>query len=196
MKILAIADIHGDLGLVKKVEKLVKKEKVDLVLLGGDQTWFEQPVNKLVSPIAKVPTLMVHGNHEPESLVKAWEKMYPNVTNLHAKSFEKNGIGFFGTGTTDWGFKEDAKQIFKELKKGHNEIKNFKKKVMVSHGPPAGSKIELMGFPGSYGVRKAMDKFKPDYVICGHIHEGGGIIEKIGNSKVVNVARKPFIFEI
>jgi predicted phosphodiesterase len=89
MKVLAIADIHGDLGLVKKVEKLVKKEKVDLVLLGGDQTWFQQEADKLVSPIAKVPTLMVHGNHEPEELVKMWEKMYPNVTNLHAKGLEK-----------------------------------------------------------------------------------------------------------
>ena len=196
MKILAIGDIHGDLGLVRKIEKIVKKEKIDMVLLAGDQTWFEQDVNKLVSPIAKVPTLMIHGNHEPESLIKMWEKMYPNVTNLHKNHHVKNGVGFFGSGTTDWGFKGDTEQVFKELKKGHNKIKDFKKTVMVAHCPPAGSKIELLGLPGSYGVRKAIDKFKPTYVICGHMHEGGGIIEKIGNSKVINVARKPFIFEI
>jgi len=53
-----------------------------------------------------------------------------------------------------------------------------------------------MGFPGSRGVRKALDKFKPDFLICGHIHEGGGITEKIGKTTVINVARKPKIFEI
>ena len=67
---------------------------------------------------------------------------------------------------------------------------------MLSHCPPSGSKIELLGFPGSNGVRKAIDKFKPDFVICGHMHEGAGLKEKFGNTKVINVARYPHIFEI
>lgn len=196
MKILAISDIHGDTGLVKKIEKLAKKEKVDLIIVAGDQTWFSQPVEKLVSPLAKKQTLMIHGNHEDESLIKMWEKMYPNLTNIHSKHLEKKGIGFFGSGTTDWGLKEEAEQVFQELKKGHDKIKNLKKKIMISHSPPFGSAVELMGFPGSYGVRKAIDKFNPDFLICGHIHEGGGIIEEIGKTKVMNVSRTPTIFEI
>jgi hypothetical protein len=196
MKILAIADIHGDTGLVKKIEKLAKKEKVDIIILAGDQTWFGEPVEKIVSPIAKKPTLMIHGNHESEELVKMWEQMYPNLKNIHKKHLEKNKIGFFGSGTTDWGFKEDAEQVFKELKQGHDKIKHLNKKVMIQHCPPVGSMIELLGFPGSYGVRKAIDKFHPDVLICGHIHEGGGIIEQIGKTKVMNVARTPIIFEI
>ena len=196
MKILAIADIHGDLSLVKKVEKIAKKEKVDMILLGGDQTWFEQRVDKLVEPLTKQPTLMVHGNHEPESLVKKWENIYPNIKNLHRKHHIQENIGFFGSGTTDWGFVEDEKQVFDELNYAHKKIKHLDKKVMLTHGPPSGSKIELLGFPGSRGVRKAIDKFKPDFVICGHIHEGAGLKEKIGNTKVINVARTPTIFEI
>lgn len=196
MKILAISDIHGDSGLVKKVEKLAKKENVDMIILAGDQTWFEQPVEKIVSPIAKKLTLMIHGNHESEELIKMWEKMYPNIKNMHQKHHEEKGIGFFGSGTTDWGFKEDSEIVFEELKKGHKKIKNLKKKIMISHCPPEGSAIELLGFPGSYGVRKAIDKFHPDIVICGHIHEGGGLVEQIGDSKVINVSRTPTIFEI
>ena len=196
MKILAIGDIHGDTGLVKKVEKLAKKEKVDMILLAGDQTWFGQPVEKIISPIAKKPTLIIHGNHESEELIKMWEKMYPNLKNIHKKHLEREGIGFFGSGTTDWGFKDDSEQIFKELKQGHEKIKHLKKKVMIQHCPPVGSKIELLGFPGSYGTRKAIDKFQPDILICGHMHEGGGIIEQIGKTKVMNVARTPTIFEI
>jgi uncharacterized protein len=196
MKILAIADIHGDLSLVKKIEKLAKKEKVDMILLGGDQTWFQEKVEGLVKPLTNQPTLMIHGNHEPEALVKKWEKIYPNVKNLHKNHHIQNEIGFFGSGTTDWGFVEDEKQVFEELKYAHKKIKHLDKKVMLSHCPPSGSKIELLGFPGSNGVRKAIDKFKPDFVICGHMHEGAGLKEKFGNTKVINVARYPHIFEI
>jgi len=196
MKILAVGDIHGDLGLVKKVEKLARKEKVDLILLAGDQTWFGEKVEGLVAPIAKKRTLMIHGNHETEDLVKMWEKIYPNVKNLHQNHHEEKGVGFFGSGTTDWGFKEDGDQVFKELKKGHDKIKHLNKKIMLSHGPPIGSAIELLGFPGSYGTRKAIDKFSPNILICGHMHEGAGLIEKIGKTTVMNVARTPTIFEI
>jgi len=196
MKILAISDIHGDLGLVKKVEKIIDKEKVDLVILAGDQTWFERMDKGLVGPLTKNQTLIIPSNHETEGTIKIWEKEYPNLKSLHNKPFKKGDIGFFGSGTVDWGFKEDSEKIFEELKNSHEKIKNFKKKVMVTHCPPSRSSIELMGFQGSYGIEKAIKKFSPDILICGHIHEGGGLIEKIHKTKVINVSRTPTIFEI
>lgn len=196
MKILAISDIHGDLSLVRKVEKLIDKENVDLVILAGDQTWFEKMEKGLVGPLTKKPALIIPSNHESEETIQMWEKMYPNLKNIHKKNFKKDDVGFFGSGTVDWGFKEDSKKVFEELKNSHEKIKNLKKKVMITHCPPAGSAIEELGFPGSYGIKKAIDKFSPDVLICGHIHEGGGLIEKIKNTKVINVARTPTIFEI
>ena len=197
MKILAIADTHGDSALIKKVGKLAKKEKVDLVLHGGDLTWFGENSKGIIKPITDNAELFfVHGNHDPKEILKTIEEKYSKAKSIHEKYKIKNNIGFFGSGTTDWGFKEDADQVFKELKRGHEKIKNMKKKVMIQHCPPVGSAIELLGFPGSYGTRKAIDKFKPDVLVCGHIHEGGGIIEQIGKTKVINVARTPTIFEI
>jgi len=67
---------------------------------------------------------------------------------------------------------------------------------MITHEPPSESLIELLGFPGTYGIKKAIERFKPNFLICGHIHEGGGLIEKIGETTVMNVARTPLIFEI
>jgi len=196
MKILAISDIHGDLRLVKKLEKLIDKEEVDMVLLAGDQTWFSQNTKDLVGPLTKKPALIIPSNHENEETIKSWEKMYPNLKNIHKKSLKINGIGFFGSGTMDWGSKENSKKIFKELKDSHEKIKNLHKKIMVTHVPPSGSKIELMGFPGSEGVKKAIKKFSPNFLICGHIHEGGELIEKIYETTVMNVSRSPTIFEI
>ena len=196
MKILAISDIHGDLGLVKKVEKLANKEKVDLIILAGDQTWFEKSTKNLIGPLTKKPTLIIPGNHETEETIEEWEKTYPNLINLHKKSFQKGGVGFFGSGTLEWGLINEKSPTYKELKSAHQKIKHLKKKVMLTHEPPTGSKAELLGFPGSYGIKKAIDKFSPDVLICGHIHEAGGLIEKINNTKVINVSRSPTIFKI
>ncbi len=196
MKILAISDIHGDIGLVKKVEKLIDKEKIDLVILAGDQTWFEQNTKNLVGPLTKKPTLIIPSNHESEETLKMWEKMYPNLKSIHKNSFEKEGVGFFGSGTLEWGMINKKSPVYEELKMGHKKIKHLSKKIMVTHEPPSGSAIELLGFPGTYGIAKAIEKFKPNFLICGHIHEGGGLIEKIHGTKVMNVSRTPTIFEI
>jgi len=196
MKILAIADIHGDTGLVKKIEKLIDKEKIELVILAGDQTWFSQNTKNLVGPLTKKRALIIPSNHESEETIEMWEKMYPNLKSVHKKSHQEGDIGFFGSGTLEWGMKNKKSPVYEKLKKAHEKIKHLKKKVMITHEPPSESLIELLGFPGTYGIKKAIERFKPNFLICGHIHEGGGLIEKIGETTVMNVARTPLIFEI
>lgn len=198
MKILAIADTHGDSSLVKMIGEIADKENVDLILHAGDITWFNRKENGILKPLTKKgrEIFMIHGNHDSTTTISDLSKVYSGVIDLHKKGIEKEGVGFFGSGTTDWGFKEDSQIVLRELTLGHKNIKHLKKKIMISHCPPVGSAIELMSFPGSYGVRKAIKKFKPDFVICGHIHEGGGLIEEIEGTKVINVAFSPTIFEI
>lgn len=198
MKILAISDTHGDTRLIKKVAQIAKKEKIHLILHAGDLTYFDKEQKGLLGPLTENnrEVLMVHGNHESEETLNRLSKIYPLAKSVHSKGIEKNNVGIFGSGTTDWGFIEDSKKIFKELKKGHEKVKKLEKKIMISHSPPAGSAIESLGFPGSYGVRKAIDQFKPDFLICGHIHEGGGLVEKLGSTTVINAAFTPIIFEI
>ena len=74
--------------------------------------------------------------------------------------------------------------------------KDAKRKVMVTHMHPSGSKAEMFGFPGSIAIRKAVDKFKPEILIDAHIHEAGGMEETLGSTRVINVSRKEKIFEI
>ena len=46
-KILAIGDIHGDTGLVKKLAAKAKEENVDVIILAGDLTMAEQSIKNL-----------------------------------------------------------------------------------------------------------------------------------------------------
>ena len=198
-KILAVGDIHGDTGLVKKLAKKAKEENVDLVILTGDLTFAEQSTKNLVGPFvkAKKKVLLIHGNHESVATVDFLAEMYPNTKNIHGYSFVKNDLGIFGAGGADMGVNIIREsEIFNLLKKGHERVKNSKKKIMVTHMHPKGSKSEFSGFEGSKAVEKAIRKFKPDIAICSHIHEASGVEEYFGKTKVINVSRKAKIFEI
>ena len=199
IKILAVGDIHGDTGLSKKLAEKAKKENVDLVILAGDMTWAEQSLKGIIGPFvkAKKQVLLIPGNHETVATADFLAEMYSPTKNLHGYSFVKGDLGVFGAGGGDMGihFIKDP-EIFKLLKKGHEKVKNLKKKIMVTHMHHKGSKSEFSGFPGSKAVKKAIKEFKPNILISAHIHEAGGIEEKIGKTKVINVSRKPKIFEI
>jgi len=199
-KILAVGDLHGDERFAKKLAKKAKDENVDLVIIAGDLTWLEQSTKNLIGPFVKEnkEVLLIPGNHETMATIKLLTETYPKTKHIHGYSIKKNDVGIFGAGyesSTGPFFVEDE-EIFRTLKKGNEKIKKLKKKIMVTHAHPKGSVAEFSGFPGSKAVRKAIKEFKPDILIAGHIHEAGGLQEKIGKTKVIHVARKPKIFEI
>lgn len=198
-KILAVGDIHGDTGLVKKLAEKAKKEDVDLVILAGDLTFAETSIKNMIGPFvkAKKQVLLIPGNHESTATVDFLADLYPNTKNIHGYSFVKGDLGVFGAGSGDIGINtvRDS-EIFTLLKKGHEKVKNLKKKIMVTHMHPKGSKAEFSGFIGSKAVKKAIKAFNPNILIDAHIHEASGIEEKIGKTKVINVSRKEKIFEI
>jgi uncharacterized protein len=197
-KILAVGDIHGDTGLVKKLAERAKKENVDLVILAGDLTFAELSTKNLIGPFvkAKKQVLLIPGNHESAATVDFLAEMYPNTKNIHGYSFRKGDVGVFGAGGGNVFIYTPDKEIFEMLKKGHESVKNAKKKIMVTHMHPHGGKSEFSGWPGSISVRKALKEFKPNILINAHIHEAGGIEEKIGKTRVINVSRKAKIFEV
>ena len=197
-KILALGDIHGDTGLVKKLAEKAKKENVDLIILAGDITFVEQSTKNLIGPFvkAKKQVLLIPGNHESFATADFLAEMYSGTKNIHGYSFKKNNLGIFGAGGGDVINVTPDKEIFDLLKKGHENIKDLKKKIMVTHMHHKGSKAEFSGFPGSRAVKKAIKEFKPDILISAHIHEAGGLQEKIGKTEIINVSRKAKIFEI
>ncbi|VVB84058.1 Calcineurin-like phosphoesterase [uncultured archaeon] len=198
-KILAIGDIHGDTGLVKRLAEKAVKENVDLVILAGDFTFLDQSTKNLIGPFikAKKQVLLIPGNHESTATADFLAEMYPNTKNIHGYSFKKDNVGIFGAGAGDVGINyiKDS-EIFNLLKKGHENVKDSEKKIMVTHMHPEGSKAEFSGFPGSKAVKKAIKEFHPDVLITAHIHEASGMEEQMGNTKVINVSRKEKIFEI
>ncbi|MCK4522324.1 MAG: metallophosphoesterase [Nanoarchaeota archaeon] len=200
LKILAAGDIHGDVGLAKKLAERAEKEKVDLVILCGDITYADQSTKNLIGPFVKKheKILLVPGNHETVATADFLADVY-GIKNIHGYSVKYKDTGIFGCGGANIGLAQiDEKELYGLLKKGFDKIKYLKKKIMVTHVHPSGTKMEKFTrfFPGSTGVKRAVEKLKPDILLCSHVHEAEGIEEKIGKTKVINVGRKGKIIEI
>lgn len=199
LKVLAAADIHADTTTAKRLAKKAKKAKVDLVILCGDLTFFNKDAKNLIKPFTdlKQKVLLIPGNHDTFATTDFLAEFY-GVKNIHGYSVKYKDVGIFGCGgVKDLGLDSiTEKEIFSNLKKGFSKVKQLKKKIMVTHVHAKGTKAEFSGFEGSSGVQKAVQKFKPDILFSGHIHEAEGIEEKIGNTKVINVGKKGTIVEI
>ncbi|PIN77452.1 hypothetical protein COV15_01935 [Candidatus Woesearchaeota archaeon CG10_big_fil_rev_8_21_14_0_10_34_12] len=195
LRILAAGDIHGDASLVKRLAEKAEKEKVDLVILAGDITSPIETKN-LIKPFKdkKKKVLIIPGNHDNFATIDFLAELY-GVKNIHGYSIKSGDVGIFGAGG-DIGIDTTEREIFDILKKGNYALKNLKKKIMVTHIHARGSKSEFSGIQGSSGIRKAIQKFKPDFLIHSHIHEGEGIEEKIGKTTVLNVGRQGKIIEV
>jgi len=200
VKILAASDLHGDSKQVKKLAERAEKENVDLVILCGDLTgWVE--TKDIIKPFQdkKKKILLIPGNHEDAQTGHALAKEY-NATNIDGYAFIHEGIGIFGAGgSTDLphfpGFITET-QLKKKLTKAHKELKGIEKKIMITHMHPADSLSEFSGFPGSKAITQAFKEFKPNVVLHGHIHEGAGLEQTIGKTKIINVGKKGVIIEI
>ncbi len=200
LKILAAGDIHGDMSLAEKLAVRAKKENVDLVILCGDLTMFESSTANIIGPFRKrnEKVLIIPGNHETVATADFLAELY-GVKNIHGYSVKYKDVGIFGAGGANIGlFQLDEKEIYDLLKKGHDKINYLKKTIMVTHVHPSETKMEKFTtlMPGSSGVTKAVKSFKPDILLCSHVHEAEGIEEKIGKTRVINVGKKGRIFEI
>jgi Icc-related predicted phosphoesterase len=198
MRILGAGDLHGDIGLAIKLSKKAVDEKVDLVLLCGD-LMDDDSAENILAPFKEknLKMLIISGNHE--SISAAEFLAYVNkARHMHGYSVKYGDIGIFGCGSANvgiHGISED--EIFEMLKRGHNYLGDVKKKLMMTHVHPAESKMEQLSVfvRGSSGIRRAIDEFKPNILICSHAHEAEGLEEQIGTTLVINVGAAGKVFD-
>ncbi|MEW6063335.1 MAG: metallophosphoesterase [Nanoarchaeota archaeon] len=199
LKILAAGDFHADTSLAKRLADVADKERVDLVILNGDLVE-ENKTQGIIKPFIdkKKKVFLIPGNHETIATTDFLAELY-NVVNLHGYSIKYKDVGIFGCGGANIGLNQlSDEEIYNALKKGFEGVKDMRRKIMVTHVHPSKTTMEKFTsfFQGSNGVRRAIERFKPDIAICGHVHEAEGIEEKIGKTRVVNVGRKGKIIEV
>ncbi len=200
LRILAASDFHGSELVSKDLAKKAEKEKADVVVIAGDILDFGKYAKNVIRPFVEKneKVVFVPGNHDTEDAVEEFVKNY-HIKNIHGNYAVFGDVGFFGCGGSLmplFPYMMTEEEIYDKLKKGYGKIKNKPKKVMITHVHPSGGLVEKFSFPGSKSVRRAIDRFKPDVHICGHIHELEGVEEKIGKTVSVSVGKRGKIIEV
>lgn len=201
MKILSISDIHGETN--DNFTKYLKdnKENIDLVLINGDLTDFG-PLEFATDFLNSILDLgfdvfAVPGNCDPNGICNVITDT--NAVCLHNQIIAYGDVvifGFGGSNKTPFDTPGEFTDIhiydaIKELHAEYDYIANDetpKIKILLTHAPPYNTKADLIpdgDHVGSKALRQAIEEFKPDINLCGHIHEGKSI-DKIRDTDVVN----------
>ncbi len=188
MKLLAFTDMHLSLTAFSKIEKATKKEKPDFIVCCGDISIFEQNLDYIIKKLASIKCriLAVNGNHEDELLMSKICSKHPNINFIHRKSFIYGSYQFFGYGGDGFSYiDEDFEKLVKSFKRF---AKKETKKILVTHAPPHGTKLDLLygEHHGNKSIRNFIDDVKPDLALCGHFHENFNVKQKIGKTVIVN----------
>jgi hypothetical protein len=172
----------------------------DLVLCCGDITPAHGKTIDAARRIGKLGArvLAIPGNFElPNDMSIVCKEL--GWTDLHGKSFEINGIVFAGCGGGNMSpFGTPYELSEEEFQQLLDKLDTSKRFVFASHCPPKGFVDEPKQrlHVGSEAIRKFVEERQPMYQFCGHIHECGGKEAKVGNTKVVNVAKQITLLDI
>ena len=188
-KIMKKDEIAGK-KVMREINKIGKKTRVIYIFGNTDDDWYNYPFEAL-DKVSKVRKKFLAGLknmkeinygkkvHREISIVGFGGYMDPKVNYEEARGEKK---------------KRMRKRLEKTEKKLFSLMNNLKKeRIFVFHYPPLGVfdiiKEKKNPYHGkSAGVkmfRQVIKKYKPELVLCGHMHEYQGV-KKIGDSLIVN----------
>jgi uncharacterized protein len=193
MTLLCLSDIHGEVAGLREI--LADTAGIDAVVVAGDITHLGgyAEAETVLAPLqaAGIRTLAVAGNMDREGVRQL---LGERGIDIHARGTIVGNVGFMGLGGgtpspfgTPWELTDEAAAAF--LATGLKDITSAPFKVLVSHAPPRGTKIDRsyagLHF-GSGAVRDFVLTAGVGLCISGHIHESPGE-DTLGGCLCVNL---------
>jgi len=186
MKLLCISDLHGEPGRVDGLSA------VDALVIVGDITHFGDRARamEILEGFKSAKRLLaVPGNCDNLDVNEALVEL---DADLHSRGRVVEDVGFFGLGgsnSTPFNTPQEysEEELWDFLAKGYEQVKDSPTKVMVSHPPPFNTELDKAGerHVGSKKVREFIERYEPDLVLCGHVHEARGQ-DTIGKTVIIN----------
>jgi hypothetical protein len=117
---------------------------------------------------------------------------------LHQTFFRHGDYGFLGLGGMvakdprrlgdPARYYHRDEEVYTALASAYPQISGTKCRIVVVHQPPRGAQDTLYNgeSSGSFCLRRFVEEYQPDLLLCGHIHEDRGE-SCIGSTRIVNV---------
>lgn len=209
MNIMAIGDPHG--RLPDNLISIIKKRKIDAILITGDFLYFSEKsrllhfkrqkdatTKKLIKSEnlyefinifrkINIPILTTYGNLDNVRMLKRKTKYQRQLKIMHGNVYKFHNYYIIGAG--DY---LRQKNLFNIIEFQYRIVKLLMKypaqqTIILSHYPPFGVLDQLKNgkHTGVGFLRDIIVNYKPLLFICGHIHEAKGV-RNLEKTKVIN----------
>lgn len=208
MRLLFVADLHYSL---KQFDWLLSEAgDYEVVVIGGDLLDLSSAldadiqiaiVEKYLGLLSEKTSLVVSsGNHDGDSRNEADESIAEWLQSARSERLHVDGDSF-DLGDTRitvcpwWDGDLSRGELESQLEREAARVSG--PWVWIHHAPPEGSRTSWTGrkFIGDEALRGWIDRFQPDMVFSGHIHnspffDDGSWIDRIGRTWVFNPGRQ------
>ena len=197
MKFLTFVDLHDDKKYLRELVNRAKKDDIDFIVCAGDISQFGRgllPVLEKFNSLGK-KFYVIPGNHETNDMLIKVCPQFNNVINFHQQAVEIEDYVFLGYGEGGFAL-EDAE--FRKFARDWYGKYNSKKIILVTHGPPFGTKLDLINkhHVGNKDYRKFIERIKPRVAICGHLHETANTMDEIEGVKLIHPGWEGMVIEL
>lgn len=188
MNLLVFSDIHGAYDVL---ERLMETD-ADYYVAAGDLTSWGRGLDRCGQILSRraAQTYVLPGNHETEDQISDFCARF-GLNGLHGKSFEAAGHHIAGLGYSNpTPFNTPGEYPEAEIERRLLPFKDLPRLVLICHCPPAGTLLDRIRHgvhAGSTAVREFVERYQPEYLFCGHIHESEGATATLGATRCVNV---------
>jgi len=197
LRILGLADLHDRVEMLDRVRDV----EADLIAFCGDlhngsSRTAAEPVAAALARLG-LPVLIVPGNMDHRDVVdQMWRGA--GLIMLHRSSFRFEEYGFLGMGGmavhNPRRLKDPARyyhrddEVYDSLAQSFPSISGSKKIIVLTHQPPRDTldTIYTGERTGCISLRRFLEEYQPDLLLCGHIHEDRGE-SQVGPTRIVNV---------
>ena len=197
MKILLFSDVHGDL---RALERIVA-QSADLYIAVGDLATFGRGLERcgpVLQPLGE-KLWVLPGNHETHDASRAFCQRFGFV-DFHRQVKQLGATHWAGLGYSNiTPFRTPGEYSEDEIAKALAAFEGIQPLYLVVHFPPHNTKLDEFSpgrHAGSSTLREWVERVRPAYLFCGHIHETAGLSERLGSTECVNVGKQGYTFEI
>jgi len=139
------------------------------------------------------------GNHETATQISEFCQRF-GFQDFHEKQIEVDGFHVIGFGYSNpTPFDTPGEYSEEEIERRLHAFDGLKPMIAICHVPPHGTMLDrvtnLKHF-GSKSMREFLQREKPRYFFCGHIHEAAGAQEKLGETSAMNVGKKGYLLDL
>jgi Icc-related predicted phosphoesterase len=196
VKVLVFSDIHSD---ARALAKLVATP-ADYYFCAGDLVnWGRQldVMGEILKPLGD-KLYVIPGNHESSAQITDFCARF-GFHDFHGQHVELGGFRFVGLGYSNpTPFDTPGEYSEEQLEEKLHAFDGLAPTAAICHAPPYGTmldRITNLKHAGSRAIREFMQREKPRYFFCGHIHEAAGMTEKLGETSAMNVGRKGYLLD-